>query len=124
MALFAGHLERDLPKPRVLQLLPGIAVGVLLLAVVALLWLVDHNARQAARNDLIQDALWVEQSLRFQLRSAEERVRESAESGGDQRQWLARARSLLSVRPEILRLALMKADGTIIAAEPPVSTVT
>ena len=122
MALFAGHPERDLPKPRILNLLPGIAVGVLLLAVVALLWLVDHNARQAAHNDLIQDALWVEQSLRFQLRSAEERVRESAESAGDQRQWLVRARSLLSVRPEILRLALMKADGTMIAAEPPMAS--
>ena len=120
MALLA-HPERDFPKPRVLQLLPGIAVAVLLLAVVALLWLVDHNARQAARNDLIQDALWVEQSLRFQLRSAEERVRESAESAGDQKQWLARARSLLSVHPEILRLVLMKSDGTVIASEPPVS---
>ncbi len=120
MALLA-HPERDFPKPRVLQLLPGIAVAVLLLAVVALLWLVDHNARQAARNDLIQDALWVEQSLRFQLRSAEERVRESAESAGDQKQWLARARSLLSVHPEILRLVLMKSDGTVVASEPPVS---
>jgi hypothetical protein len=121
MALLAGHPERDFPKPRVLQLLPAIAVGVLLLAVVGLLWLVDHNARQAARNDLIQDALWVEQSLRFQLRSAEERVRESAESAGDQKQWLARARSLLSVHPEILRLTLMKTDGTVVTSEPPVS---
>ncbi len=93
MALFAGHLERDLPKPRVLQLLPGIAVGVLLLAVVALLWLVDHNARQAARNDLIQDALWVEQSLRFQLRSAEERVREF---GGERR----RPEAVAGARPQ------------------------
>src|SRR6185503_9657493 len=121
MALLAGHPERDFPKPRVLQLLPAIAVGVLLLAVVGLLWLVAHNARQAARNDLIQDALWVEQSLRFQLRSAEERVRETAESAGDQKQWLARARSLLSVHPEILRLTLMKTDGTVVTSEPPVS---
>jgi two-component system sensor histidine kinase DctS len=121
MALLAGNPERDFPKARVLQLLPAIAVAVLLLAVVGLLWLVDHNARQAAHNDLIQDALWVEQSLRFQLRSAEERVRESAESAGDQRQWLARARSLLSVHPEVLRLTLMKTDGTVVASEPPVS---
>ena len=121
MALLAGHPERDFHKPRVLQLLPAIAVGVLLLAVVGLLWLVEHNARQAAHNDLIQDALWVEQSLRFQLRSAEERVRESAESAGDQKQWLARARSLLSVHPEIQRLVLMKTDGTVVASEPPVS---
>jgi two-component system sensor histidine kinase DctS len=119
--LLAGHPERDFPKARVLPLLPGIAVGVLLVAVVALLWLVEHNAREAARNDLIQDALWVEQSLRFQLRSAEERVRESAESAGDRKQWLARARSLLSVHPEIVRLVLMRADGTVAASEPPAS---
>jgi two-component system sensor histidine kinase DctS len=118
MALLAGHPERDFAKARILPLLPGVAVGVLLIVVVVLLWLVEHNARQAARNDLIQDALWVEQSLRFQLRSAEERVRESAESVGDKSQWLARARSLLAVHPEITRLALLRADGTLIAAEP------
>lgn len=106
-----------------MPLLPGIAVGVLLIAVIALLWLVEYNAREAARNDLIQDALWVEQSLRFQLRSAEERVRESAESAGDRKQWLARARSLLSVHPEIVRLVLMETDGTVAAAEPPVSSL-
>jgi len=122
MALLAGHPERDFNKARILPLLPGIAVGLLLIIVAALLWLVEHNARQAARNDLVQDALWVEQSLRFQLRSAEERVRESAENVGATSQWLARARSLLAVHPEITRLALMRADGTVVAAEPRIST--
>jgi two-component system sensor histidine kinase DctS len=121
MALLAGHPEREFAKPRILPLLPGIAVGLLLATVVALLWLVDHNARQAVHNDLIQDALWVEQSLRFQLRSAEERVRESAESVGTTAQWTARARSLLTVHPEIVRLALMRNDGKVTAAEPPIS---
>lgn len=121
MALLAGHPEREFAKPRLLPLLPSIAAGLLLIAVAALLWLVEHNARQAAHNDLIQDALWVEQSLRFQLRSAEERVRESAENAGTTNQWTARARSLLTVHPEIVRLALMQSDGKVVAAEPPIS---
>ncbi|MEZ5833137.1 MAG: PAS domain S-box protein [Dongiaceae bacterium] len=123
MALLAGHPERDFAKPRILPLLPGIAVGLLLITVVALLWLVEHNARQAAHNELVQDALWVEQSLRFQLRSAEERVRESAENVGTTAQWTARARSLLAVHPEIVRLALIRSDGTLVAAEPSISAV-
>lgn len=55
-------------------LAPLLAILSLLGMLAALLWLFDRDERSKQHDDLIRDALWVEQALQFQFKSEQERL--------------------------------------------------
>lgn len=106
----------------VLAVMPVIAIVLLVGLVGVLLWYVDRGERDAARTALINDALWVEQTLRFQLSVDEDAVARLALDAGrpdpDLGIFLDRARVLVANSPEVLSMALLDGDGVTVAALP------
>jgi two-component system sensor histidine kinase DctS len=57
---------------RWLLALPKLGIVLLLVALIALLWLLHRNEAEEERSALIKDVLWLEQNLRFHLNGNEE----------------------------------------------------
>ncbi|WP_210215584.1 sensor histidine kinase [Mongoliimonas terrestris] len=94
-----------------------VAAIVLLVALVGLLLMVTAaDERETARTTLISDALWVEQTLRFQLSTDEDTIARLALDAGspavDAAALSDRARLFVVNNPEVIAIALMGADGT------------
>lgn len=100
-------------------------IAAMVLVVVLLgvfLWLLDRSEREEEERALIRDALWVEQSLRFQLASDVDRLEQIAESlGRSDHAGIATAmRQLVATNPAIERVLWLDAQGRTVAAVPPV----
>jgi two-component system, LuxR family, sensor histidine kinase DctS len=48
-------------------MMPKLAVGLIVLAVIGLIWILRHQETEEQKNTLIADMLWLEQNLRFHL---------------------------------------------------------
>lgn len=104
-----------------LSLVPLVAILALLILVGSLVWVVERGEDERARTKLATDALWVEQTLRFQLSVDEDmlvRLALDAASGAPPAVLDARARLHIANNPEMLSLTWYDADGTPLRAIP------
>lgn len=114
----AGNL---LPSRRwdVLSLVPLAAIVALVALVGALVWVVDRSDSERAKAKIATDALWVEQTLRFQMSVDEDmlvRLALDAASGVPHEVLKARARLHIAANPEMLAVHWFDAEGRLVAA--------
>lgn len=91
--------------------LPKLGTALLVLAVIALLWLLHRNDQQEQRATLISDVLWLEQNLRFHLSSTESQLQQLAQDlDGENLLDIFRLRGqhLRNSTPELTRLSLVR----------------
>ena len=104
-----------------MSLIPLVAIVALVGLIGLLFWLVSRNDLEQARTKLATDALWVEQTLRFQLSIDEDmlvRLALDEASGTAQDVLEARARLHVATNPEVLSVVWHDADGGVRAAIP------
>jgi two-component system sensor histidine kinase DctS len=120
----ANRVTESLMRSRSLDLLslvPLAAIVALVITVAALVWVVSRADAERAQTKLATDALWVEQSLRFQLAVDEDmlvRLALDAASGTPAATLQARARVHLATNPEILSVLWFDQAGRRVAAVP------
>lgn len=109
----------------VLAATPALALGTLVVLLGVLFYYVERDEESALRVSLINDALWVEQTLRFQLSTDEDhlaRLALDAPAPGDgAADWLGRVRLILGNNPEIESVMRLDETGRPILAVPPVA---
>lgn len=120
----AGRLLRaDALGTTWMILSPLLAVLAILMLLGLLLWLLDKDERQSQREDLIRDALWVEQALQFQFRAERDRLvrlaQEIADGKLDRTAFAAQAQQLRQINRELVDIALLDGTGTVVASAPP-----
>ncbi|MDQ1848381.1 PAS domain S-box protein [Gemmobacter fulvus] len=104
-----------------LSLIPLVAIVALVVMVGALVWAVNRSEADQARIKLATDALWVEQTLRFQLSIDEDMLARLAldAAGGTPPQALdARARLHIATNPEMLSVVWYDGAGRPARAMP------
>lgn len=105
---------------KLLALSPLLAILAIIALLGVLVWLVDRDERAAQREELIRDALWVEQSLRFQLdadtarlaRLAFDLTTASPEAFGKQ------ASQLVQINREIVEILWLDSANRLVASVP------
>lgn len=105
----------------VLSLVPLVAIVALVIMVGTLVWAVARANAERARTTLTTDALWVEQSLRFQMAVDEDmlvRLALDAASGTPAATLQARARVHIAANPEVLSVQWFDRSGQLVAAVP------
>ena len=99
-----------------------LAVGLLLILLIALLWLLRQNEIDEQRSTLIADVLWLEQSVRFHLEGNSEQLRQLAidlTRSKDQGELFAlRAQHILKTNPELQQLLWLDASGRALSGMP------
>lgn len=115
--------EGTLPRQRIdlLSLVPLVAILSLVGLVWALVWAVNRSDSEQAQIKLATDALWVEQTLRFQLNIDEDMLVSLAmdTAGGiDAATLAARARTHIVGNPEVQAIVWHGPDGARIRALP------
>lgn len=97
--------------------LPKLAVGLLLVLLVALLWLLRETAIDEQRATLIADVLWLEQNFRFHLEgnaeSMEQLALDLSTEHDAQTTFQTRARHLLKISPELKQVFWLDTDGRL-----------
>lgn len=87
-----------------------------------LLWFADKDERKTQREELIRDALWVEQVMQFQFTSERDRlVRFATDIGkGDVKpeQFAAQARQLMAINREIADIIWVDGDREVVVSMP------
>lgn len=104
-----------------LSLIPLMAIVALVTLVAALVWIVARSDDERARAKLATDALWVEQTLRFQLAVDEDmlvRLALDAASGTAAETLRARARLHIAANPEIQSVQWFDHNGALVASVP------
>lgn len=104
-----------------LSLIPLVSIVALLTLVGALVWLINRSDVERARTKLATDALWVEQTLRFQLSVDEDMLVRLAQEGlgGTAPDLLeTRARLHIAANPEVLSVIWYDAAGAMDRAVP------
>lgn len=104
-----------------LALVPLVAIIALVVMVSAVVWAVNRNEAEQAQNKLATDALWVEQTLRFQLSVDEDmlaRLALEAASGTKPETLDTRARLHIATNPEILSVIWYDGSGNRTRALP------
>ena len=103
-------------------LAPALAILVILLLLGLLLWLFDRQERDDQRQNLIRDALWVEQSLQFQFASQQDWFANMAKdvARGELRanRFDEVAGRYLTGHSEIIEVAWRDANGRVLRAVP------
>jgi two-component system sensor histidine kinase DctS len=106
---------------QLVALVPAAAILLVLVLLGALLWFLDNQERETQRINLINDALWVEQALRFAIQSDQEDLTQLAfDVGHGISIQAARDRFEHVVRnaPEIVGIAWRDAEGAVRMAVP------
>ncbi|MCD2179546.1 sensor histidine kinase [Rhizobium sp. C1] len=118
-------LPENRGEPRgfdLIQVVPLATMFILVALVAALLWFINRNATDSLRSTLISDALWVEQTLRFQLSTDEDAVQRLAldteQVDVTEESLRNRMRIHLQNNPEVLRMALIADDGAQVVSVP------
>lgn len=104
-----------------LSLVPIIAIVLLVALVASLVWAVNRADDERTRTKLATDALWVEQTLRFQLSVDEDMLVRLAldQAGGTPPGILEpRARVHIAANPEVLSIVWYDPQGRILQAVP------
>ncbi len=105
----------------ILSLIPLVAIVALIALVAALVWAVTRSEAEQARTKLATDALWVEQTLRFQLSVDEDmlvRLALDQASGAAPDVLAARARLHVATNPEVLSIVWHDANGVPVRGVP------
>ncbi|CAG0932649.1 MAG: Adaptive-response sensory-kinase SasA [Rhodocyclaceae bacterium] len=101
---------------------PRIAVGLFVLAVIALLWLLHRQEIDEQRASLIGDTLWVEQNLQFSLSRSQELLQQLGHDYFGQEQaglnLGARIRSYLLNNPGVAHVQFLDPDGLPLRQDP------
>ncbi|WP_445679625.1 sensor histidine kinase [Radicibacter daui] len=112
-------------REALLAVMPVCAIVLLVVLIGLLLWILRRDERDVAHTTLISDALWVEQTLRFQLGMDEDTLARLALDAGrpdpEVGVFLDRVRVMLGNNPELIAIAWLKADGHPVAAVPPLA---
>lgn len=107
----------------VLAFAPFITIVLIAALIGVLLWYIDKAEREQRRLDLIKDALWVEQTLRFQVVSLAERLGELAGDIGNRRieppTFDRRAELQLRADPELANIIWRDTTGAPLRVMPP-----
>lgn len=102
--------------------MPKLAVGLLLVLLIALLWLLQDNEKEEQRATLIADVLWLEQSFRFHIEGNGEQLQQLSldlsRSPDSDTLFDTRARHLLKTSPELAQLAWLDYNGVTREALP------
>ena len=102
-----------------------IAMGLLLVLLVALFWVLFESEKEEQRTTLIADVLWLEQSINFHLEgNAEVFEQMSGELSPDRRDrslFRQRAQYLLRNNPDIHQILWLEASGRVVDADPAVN---
>ncbi len=116
---FAPFRSRD-----AIQLMPLAAMGLVVMLLGVLLWLLHRNEMEDERRALIQDILWVEQNLHFNLDSDAERLGQLADllgrEGLDAEAFMVQSRAVIANSPEVERIMIRRTDGVVARSSPPV----
>jgi len=95
--------------------MPKLAVGLLVVLLIALLWLLNENEKEDQRATLIADVLWLEQSFHFHLEGNLEQLQQLAldlsHDGEGSRLFDTRARHMIRTSPEIAHLVWLDEHG-------------
>lgn len=105
----------------VLSLIPLVAILALVALVGALVWGLGRADAERARSKLATDALWVEQTLRFQMSVDEDmlvRLALDAASGAASQVLQSRARLHIAANPETLSIQWFDREGRLTASVP------
>ncbi|GGH59254.1 PAS domain S-box protein [Frigidibacter albus] len=105
----------------ILSYIPLVAIVALVGLVAALVWIVSRSDDGRAANKLATDALWVEQTLRFQLAVDEDmlvRLALDAASGAPMDILQARARLHIGANPETLSVQWFDRAGALVSSVP------
>lgn len=105
----------------VLSLVPLAAIMALVALVASLVWILSQTDAERARTKLATDALWVEQTLRFQMSVNEDmlaRLALDAAGGASTQALQARARVHIAANPEMVFVRWYDAQGNLVAAVP------
>ena len=111
---------------RLLVTAPKMAVSLLVLAVMALLWAVQKSEYEEQRTTLISDVLWLEQNLRFELNTSQEKIQQTAATIAtvdkltpkSQADFDKHAQALVKQHSEVDQLLWMSAENKVIARHP------
>lgn len=104
-----------------LSIIPLVAIVALVTLVAALVWVVGRTDEERARTKLATDALWVEQTLRFQLAVDEDmlvRLVLDAASGTAMQTLQNRARLHIAANPETLSVQWFDRTGRLVTSVP------
>lgn len=119
----AGSARHDRFARGVLAAMPLIAIALLAVMIGALLRYLDRDEQERARASLLTDALWVEQTLRFQLATDEDALsRLGLDSGRrdiEREALLASARQIITSNPEVMSVSWLDGEGALRFAMPP-----
>ncbi|MCM8625358.1 PAS domain-containing sensor histidine kinase [Accumulibacter sp.] len=99
-----------------------LAVGLLLVLLIALLWLLQRSEIEEQRSTLIADVLWLEQSLRFHLEGNSDQLQQLALDLTRERRpaetFDLRARHILRNSPELRQVLWLDASGRALHGMP------
>ncbi|MEI4484819.1 PAS domain S-box protein [Frigidibacter sp. MR17.14] len=99
-----------------LSLIPLVAIAALVALIAALLWAVRGDEAETMRTQMASDALWLEQTLRFQLTQDEDflaRLSLDAAAGTDADVLENRARLHIANDPEVLVIRWLDRNGAV-----------
>jgi PAS domain S-box-containing protein len=98
-------------------MMPNIAVGVFILAMIALVWTLQKREFDQQMATLARDVQWAEQTLRLNLQSDQEFLQELAREAADEQiggaRFQARAIQYLKTNPHLPNIAWVDADRII-----------
>lgn len=105
---------------------PILAIVIIVLLTSLFAWAIWMDRRDEQRNELIRNALWVEQSLSFQLQSMESKLVSLVEETGSNAEKLeenlalqAQLQHFKTIHPELLRVIIWDQQGAIQLLRPP-----
>lgn len=102
--------------------LPKLAIGLLLIMLVALLWQLRENERDDQRTSLVADVLWLEQNIRFHLEGNADQLQQLAldlvQEQESRRVFDTRVRHILKNNPELTHILWLGADSKLTSALP------
>ena len=102
--------------------MPTVAVGAFILAMIALVWLLQKREFDQQMATLARDVQWAEQTLRLNMQSDQEFLQELAREVSDGQisgaKFQARAAQYLTINPHLSNIAWVDADGIIRYAAP------
>ena len=103
-------------------MMPNIAVGTFILAMIALAWMLQKREFDQQMATLARDVQWAEQTLRLNMQSDREFLQELAREVSDRQivgaKFQARALQYLTINPHLSNIAWVNADAMILYAAP------
>jgi two-component system sensor histidine kinase DctS len=102
------------------------AIGLIVAAVLGLLWVLERQEIDESRGTLIRDSLWIEQNVQFSLERSVEHLRQLAQDSRgaefEQARLEARVGDLLPSNPGLVQVLVLDASGAVRASAPAPAT--